>query len=280
MGSELCRRLGSRALPLGRADLDLADLNTLAERVVALRPAAVINAAAFTQVDRAEADRVACRTVNALAVQRIAIACERLRCPLVQVSTDYVFGADLKRATPYGEDDSPGPLSVYGHAKWQGEHAAAHASRHLIVRTSGLYARPTDGIQPTNFVTTMLRLGRTRPCMRVVNDQWCTPSYVPHVADAILSLLAMGAEGVWHVVNGGHTHWCDFAQEIFRQAKLPCGVTPISTSDYLAAAKRPHYSVLSTEKLDQAAGRSLPDWPAALAEYFSTSQGSDRLAEL
>lgn len=273
LGSELCRLLDSEAAGLEIDTLDLTDGPAVGETLRSLRPRVVINCAAYTQVDRAESQAEACRAVNATAVEHLARACGRLDCPLVQISTDYVFGGRPDRTTPYREDDPPSPRGVYAQTKFEGERAAARHSKHLIVRTCGLYARPVDE-RAGNFVKTMLRLGRAGNEVRVVADQHCTPSYVPHVARAILFLAGVNRPepapwGVYHVTNRGATTWHEFAGEIFRLAGMEVSLRPITTAEYAAAAPRPAYSVLDTTKYDALGGPVMPDWKAALAEYVA-----------
>jgi dTDP-4-dehydrorhamnose reductase len=290
LGSELCRLLGADAIPLDIDTLDLTDGPAVEKTLADLRPDAVINCAAYTQVDRAESEPQQCRAVNATAVEYLARACTRLDCPLVQISTDYVFGGGPERTTPYREDDPPSPQGVYARTKLEGEQAAGRHAKHLIVRTCGLYARPSDQ-RASNFVKTMLRLGATARLassatgskeVRVVADQHCTPSYVPHVARAVLFLLGLpGATarlassatgsapwGIYHVVNRGATNWYEFAAEIFRLAGIDVSLTPITTAEYAAAAPRPANSVLDTAKYHALGSPAMPDWKAALAEYL------------
>ena len=274
LGSELCRLLGADAVPLDIDTLDLTDGPAVEKTLGDLCPAAVINCAAYTQVDRAESEPQQCRAVNATAVEHLARACARLDCPLVQISTDYVFGGHPERTTPYCEDDPPSPQGVYARTKREGEQAAArHVRKHLIVRTCGLYARPADQ-RAGNFVKTMLRLGKAGKELRVVADQHCTPSYVPHVARAVLFLLGVPSGppapwGIYHVVNRGATTWYEFAAEIFRQAGIDVSLRPITTAEYGAAAPRPAYSVLDTTKYHALGGPAMPTWRDALEEYFA-----------
>ena len=270
LGSELCRQLGPRAVPLGRTQLDIASREQVEKTLLPLRPAAVINTAAYTAVDRAEQEPEVCRAVNAQAVGYLAEACAKLDCPLVQISTDYVFGQDLSRTVPYTESDPAGPLNFYGASKLAGENAAAECSRHLIVRTCGLYGPRTKQTQ-TNFVDTMRRLAGERKELRVVNDQHCTPSYTVDVAQAILFLLESGNWGLYHVVNTGATTWHDFAAEIFRCTDTSVRLEPITTAEYPTAARRPAYSVLDTAKYHTLGGPLMRPWPEALAAYLSLS---------
>jgi dTDP-4-dehydrorhamnose reductase len=275
LGGELCRRLGPAAVPLARASLDLARPETFAAILDRLRPQALINCAAWTAVDAAESDRDACFAANATAVAALAAACRARGIVLVQLSTDYVFGADRDRREPYREDDSPGPVSVYGASKLAGEEAA-RACDHLIVRTCGLYSAGDAGpVRGRNFADTMLALSRERPELRVVNDQFCTPSYVPHVAGAILALLAANVRGICHVVNAGSTTWHGFAEELLRQAGRDVRLTAIPTSEYPSPARRPGYGVLSTARL-AGLGIVLPDWRAGIRDYLASQGGRMR----
>ncbi len=272
LGGEICRQLDPGSIPLDVDTLDITQRSAVRATLRDLRPTAVINCAAYTQVDAAESERGRCRTVNALAVEHLADACTQLQCPLVQVSTDYVFAGIEKRATPFSEKDSPEPLGVYAQAKFDGEQAAAHHERHFIVRTCGLYARATDD-RAHNFVKTILRLAQRGRPLKVVDDQTCTPSFVPHVARAVLALLGVPGKtpapwGVYHVTNRGATTWYEFALEICRLAGIDAEIEPISTEEYGLAAPRPAYSVLDTAKYHATGGPEMPDWKDALAEFF------------
>lgn len=272
LGGELCRQLGADAIPLDIDTLDLTDGPAVVEKMLALNPGAIINCAAYTQVDKAETEPEKCRAVNATAVEHLARACGLLDCPLVQISTDYLFGAVVATPRPWREDDPPSPQGVYARTKLEGEQIAARHPKHLIVRTCGLYARPSD-TKAVNFVRTMLRLGSTRPELRIVADQCCTPTYVPHLARAIAFLVgAAGGRatpwGIYHATNTGQTTWHEFAAEIFRQAGMQVAIQPITTAEYGAPAARPSYSVLDTAAYHRLGGPPMPDWKAALAEYF------------
>jgi dTDP-4-dehydrorhamnose reductase len=308
LGAELCRRLGANAIPLDIDTLDLTDGQAVADKLLALKPTAVINCAAYTQVDKAESEPEKCRAVNAGAVEHLARVCGTLDCPLVQISTDYVFGATPDRPRPWREDDPPAPQGVYARTKLEGERIAARWAKHLIVRTCGLYAPRCDQ-RAANFVKTMLRLGATRSELRVVDDQCCTPTYVPHLARAIVFLLGCGKGdsprptfgrcpperpfgcsaqmgtvpfsasqtapapwGTYHVTNTGQATWREFAVEIFRLAGMKVAVRPITTAEYGAAAPRPSYSVLDTSAYHRLGGPAMPDWRAALAEYFAEGE--------
>jgi dTDP-4-dehydrorhamnose reductase len=239
-----------------------------------------LNCAAWTAVDAAEKDPSGCHAANEHAVAALAEACNGMHAVLVHVSTDYVFGADAARSEPYTEEDVPGPLSVYGRSKLAGEAAARTAHEHIIVRTCGLYAvgdrGPTRG---RNFADTMLALSQERSEVRVVSDQTCTPSYVPHVAMGMLALVRAKAQGTFHVTNSGSTSWHGFAEELFRAAGIPMTAVPISWRDYPSPVMRPSFSVLATKKLRDTAGIELPDWRTAVAEYAATARIAYGLTE-
>ncbi|MCC6125653.1 MAG: dTDP-4-dehydrorhamnose reductase [Pirellulales bacterium] len=276
LGGELCRMLGERALPLDIDVLDLTDRQATIDALLDADPELVINCAAYTQVDKAESEPELARAVNVGAVENLAEACRRLDCPLVQIGTDYVFGeggkgkAEGGSILPWTEEDEPSPRGVYAMTKWEGERAAMKWEKHIIVRTCGLYARPCDA-NAKNFVKTILRLAETKAELRVVNDQRCTPSYVPHVARATLFLAeksSNGVNGIYHATNRGFTTWHGFASEILRLANKTIPILPITTAEFAAAAPRPVYSVLDTSKYDSLGGPEMPHWKIGLQEYF------------
>jgi len=272
LGGELGRQLGEHAVGLDLPKFDLTDRDAVLRQLADIRPQAVINTAAYTQVDRAETEIDRCRAVNADGVAHLVEACRELDCTLVQISTDYVFGGQGGRSTPYRETDPPAPLGVYARTKLEGERHAARCPRHIIIRTCGLYGCPGPR-SAGNFVQTMLKLGSRKRRLRVVNDQHCTPSYVPHVARAIRFLLRCPAAGIYHVVNSGETTWWEMASEAFRRSGLAVELEPISTAEYAAAAPRPLYSVLETAKYHALAGRpAMPSWQEALGEYLRSER--------
>ena len=257
------------------ADFDMPQsLPALIERIA---PDVVVNAAAYTAVDRAESDRDAAFRANAEAPQRIAEACAARDALLVHYSTDYVFDGTGTR--PYREDDTTAPLGVYGETKLAGEQAIqASGARHLIFRTAWVYAAHGH-----NFMRTMLRLAAERDELRVVADQIGTPTPAALIADVTAMSLARPFErsGVWHLTATGETTWHGFAEAIFVAAhargliaRAP-RVVPIATADYPTPAKRPAYSVLDTARLHLDFAVDLPDWSEALArtldELESTS---------
>ncbi len=249
-----------------RPDFDLAAIGSIQAAIDAVVPDLVVNAAAYTAVDKAESDPDTALLLNGAAAGAIASACAARAIPVVQVSTDYVF--DGSKPTPYVETDLTSPINVYGASKTLGEQLVAKANpRHLVLRTSWV-------ISPFghNFVRTMLRLAAGRDRIAVVDDQYGAPTYAPHLADAILRLaLTMASApatdprwGIYNVVNRGETTWCGLARSVFeaaaaRGAHCPV-VDPIATAAYPTPARRPANSRLDTSKLERTFGIALPAW--------------------
>ncbi|QGW65971.1 dTDP-4-dehydrorhamnose reductase [Lysobacter soli] len=247
--------------------LDLGDLDAIASLVARVQPDAIVNAAAYTAVDRAEDDVEAAFRINALAPGRLAEAAVACGASLVHYSTDYVF--DGRGSRPYRDDDTTHPLGVYGRSKLDGELAiAGSGARHLILRTAWVY-----GLHGHNFLRTMLRVGAERDELRVVADQHGCPTPAWLIADVTAAVLRKGiaASGVRHLVASGETTWHGFAEAIFDEAsergliaRRPT-VTPIATADYPTRAVRPAYSVLDTTRLRDEYALELPHWRDALA---------------
>jgi len=268
LGTALTARLPGELVPLGRDALDIADAVNVVDAVRRTRPDLVINTAAYNFVDRAQDEHDKAFAVNATGPRNLAESCAALNIPLVHVSTDYVFGEDAGRHIPYTETDPPGPLSEYARGKLAGENYVRDSCpKHYVVRTCGLYGRASSPGKG-NFVETMLRLGRERGAVSVVDDQRCTPTSAADLADAIAWLITTDRYGLYHATNAGSTTWCGFATEIFRQAGLTVVVTPITTAQFGAKAPRPAYSVLDSSKLAAATGHSIRPWQDALADYL------------
>ena len=221
----------------------------------------VINAAAYTAVDKAEDDVDRAYLLNCDAVRNLADAARSHDCLLVHISTDYVFSGDSE--TPYMETDTPAPMSVYGSTKLAGERAiVASGCRAVIIRTSWLYSEYGH-----NFVKTMLKLGRERDGVRVVCDQIGGPTYAGDLAKAVMAMLEHQPEtGVefYHFANEGVCSWFDFAKAIMEMAGLPCRVEAIPSSEYPAKAHRPPFSVFNLDKTKAAIRMAIPHWRDSL----------------
>ncbi|MBX3444302.1 MAG: dTDP-4-dehydrorhamnose reductase [Planctomyces sp.] len=272
LAADLRPLLPGSVVPLTHDDIELTDPASIDRVFEAQAFDLVINAASYNLVDRAEQQPEPAFAVNAYGVRSLAQACARRAVPLLHISTDYVFGGDSDRRTPYSESDCPAPVSVYGVSKLAGEQfVRAICPQHCIVRTCGLYGLAATRAKG-NFLETMLRLAQTKPEVRVVDDQRCTPSFTEDVAAAIVALIAANARGTFHVTNSGDATWRELAEELFRQAGQSVRVTPITSAEFGAAARRPSYSVLDGLRLRAATGRDLPDWRDAVARYLKARQ--------
>jgi dTDP-4-dehydrorhamnose reductase len=271
LGMQLARKLAGEAklTALTRAELDFSDADALRAAVRSVRPEIVVNAAAYTAVDKAEQEQEAARLVNAVAPGVIAEELHKTDGWLIHYSTDYVF--DGSGSEPWRETDATGPLSVYGQTKLDGELAiAATGCRHVVLRTSWVYAA-----EGRNFLHTMLRLGRERDQLRVVDDQIGAPTSAEAITEAtrvVLSQLAAAGEdasGIYHLTCSGETSWCGFARAIFaafaEKQKTP-EVVPIPSEAYPTPAVRPRNSRLNCDKFAGRFGYRMPQWEAALAE--------------
>jgi dTDP-4-dehydrorhamnose reductase len=257
----------------GRSQLDLAVPNTLVSTLEGIRPDVIVNAAAYTAVDRAESEPDLAMTVNGVAPGILAATAQDLGALLIHISTDYVF--DGEHSHPYQETDAANPLGVYGQTKLQGEIAVRTACvTHCVLRTAWVYG--TFG--KSNFVKTMLRLGSEREEIRVVTDQIGSPTWSYDLAGAISHLIAHWQPtlaGTYHFTNSGVASWYDFAIAIFEEAKalgFPLQiqrVIPIPSSGYPTPARRPAYSVLCGDKLSALMGTPAPYWRHSLRQMLA-----------
>ncbi|HMC64913.1 MAG TPA: dTDP-4-dehydrorhamnose reductase [Gemmataceae bacterium] len=273
LGRALCPRLPGDVVPLNRQQIDLTRPEMVRSALGELRPDIVINCAAYNLVNQAESELEVAFAVNAWGVRALAQACAERDCALVHFSTNYVFGLDSDRETPYRETDAPGPVNVYGLSKLAGEYLVrALCPRHYVIRTCGLYGLRGSGGKGGNFVETMLRSAGEGKALPVVDDQVCTPSYAVDVADATVALLQSGRYGLYHVTNAGSCSWYEFARQIFQMAGINGNLSRVTSAEYAAAARRPAYSVLAPEALRAVGLPLLRAWPDALAAYLEERQ--------
>jgi dTDP-4-dehydrorhamnose reductase len=273
VSSELARLAwpeGIEIVQLGRDVCDFSQPSTITAALEATAPDFVINAVAYTAVDRAETEPDLAMAVNAEAPRKIAQTCDRIGAALVHISTDYVF--DGRKLGAYSEGDQICPLSVYGRTKESGESAIRNAlARHLIVRTSWVFAG-----HGANFVKTMLRLGAERPELRVVADQHGAPTSARDIASTLkdLILARAGGRGDWgtlHFTSNEPTTWYDFARAVIEGAELssPPKISPITTAEYPTPAVRPANSVLDCTRIRQQFGIIQPSWREALSDVLA-----------
>jgi dTDP-4-dehydrorhamnose reductase len=274
VGRELHRMLGTlgEIVAPSRQELDLSEPASIREAVRGKRPQWIVNAAAYTAVDRAESEPDLAMAVNGRGPGILAEEARRIGAALIHYSTDYVF--DGTKADPYTEDDAPNPLNAYGRSKLAGDEAIrAAGAPYLILRTSWVYAA-----RGTNFLLTVLRLAQEQDELRIVDDQVGAPTWSRHVAGATVHILGSlvsrggapalgGMSGVYNLSAAGAVSWFGFAEEILQRAQpgaVP-GLTPISSSDYRAAATRPRNSRLCCDRLRSVFGVVMPDWKTQLS---------------
>lgn len=273
---ERCLATMCEVVALDHQGMDLANPDSIRKTVREIRPSLIINAAAYTAVDKAEAEAELAMTVNGIAPGILAEEAKRLGAALIHYSTDYVF--DGAKRSPYTEDDEPNPLNVYGKTKLAGERAIqAVGAPHLILRTSWVY-----GARGKNFLLTMLRLAKEKPELQIVNDQTGAPTWSRFIAQATAQILGQvvcapngkaashwtEVTGLYHLSCGGETSWYSFAANIFGKLNTLNAIAPrlkpVSTAGYPTAAARPTYSILSNAKLADTFAFALPDWASSL----------------
>jgi dTDP-4-dehydrorhamnose reductase len=259
---------GEEVVALPRADLDITDIRTIRKAMEGHRPSIVVNCAAYTKVDLAEQEERLANAINGSAVELLAQGANEAGALLVQISTDFAF--DGASTSPYEINQPTNPLSAYGRSKVLGEIAATHAEKHVIVRTSWLF-----GVHGPNFVEAIrnqIRKG-TNP-LRVVSDQRGRPTYTPHLAEALIRLAraaneSADARGMFHYADDGECSWFDFAKAIVEESGAATEVVPVTTDEFPRPAKRPAYSVLSTERYERVTGARPESWREGLREYLT-----------
>jgi dTDP-4-dehydrorhamnose reductase len=245
--------------------LDICDKKQLDSFVRGNNISLIVNCAAYTAVDKAEDDRELCFKINRDAVRNIGEVATGNSAKVIHISTDYVF--DGQGSRPYREEDETAPQSVYGHSKLDGEKALLSVCPDaVIIRTAWLYSETGN-----NFVKTMLRLGRERDSVGVVNDQKGTPTYAGDLASAIKTVMESPRflAGIYHYTNEGVCTWYDFAKKIFELSGLPCSVKSLRTDEYPTRAIRPPYSVLDKTKIRQTYKIDIPAWEDSLTKMIN-----------
>ena len=247
-------------------EIDITDATATRSVIGKIRPDWIINCAAYNQVDKAETETEEAMRINGTAVKNIVDVIRDTSCHLIHISSDYVFNG--RANAPYSEYVIPDPLSVYGKSKLAGEKNALMHPWTMVIRTSWLYSSFGN-----NFVKTILRLGKEKGNLKVVNDQTGTPTYAADLAEAIMSIIsrvnrqqiAFNA-GIYHYSNEGSCTWYDFAVAILEESGTNCKVTPVSSEEYKSEARRPAYSVLNKKKIVENYGLTIPEWRNSLAK--------------
>ncbi len=260
LGRQLQRAGGAFAVTaVDHHTLDICSLSAAREAVRAYRPDVVINAAAYNQVDRAETEPDAAFAANALGPRNLALAAAEGSAAIVHVSSDYVFNG--RKGAPYHEYDRPDPLSVYGHSKLAGERAVQQCNpRHYVVRTAWVYEPEGHG-----FAHVMRRLAAVQREVRVVDDQFGSPTAAEDLAQGILQLIESEAYGTYHLAGGGGpASWCEFAACLFEALQLDCEAVPVPSSEFPRLAPRPTYAALTSLQDPRV---QLPDWRDGVARF-------------
>ena len=268
VGTDLRDALESRdvdVLAFAKNELDITTPRQITQVVSEHRPSIIVNCAAYTKVDDAESNEHTANAINGSAVEFLASAADSVDALLIHISTDFVF--DGEKRTPYEVNDKTNPLSAYGRSKLLGEIAASHAKQHLILRTAWLF-----GVHGPNFVEAIRnQIRKGVESLRVVDDQRGRPTYTPHLASAIFRLAqSPDARGIVHYADEAECTWFDFAKAIVEESGAAVRVTPVTTAEFPRPAKRPAYSVLSTERYERLTGVKPDSWREGLQEYLAT----------
>jgi dTDP-4-dehydrorhamnose reductase len=271
LGMDLVAELaaaGHNAISLTHADIEIGDEQSVANVIAPLEADLVINTAAMHNVEVCEQEPEQAFRVNALGPRNLARACAASAAMLIQVSTDYVFGGEKK--TPYLESDAPHPLNTYGITKLAGEHYSfANNAKTAVVRTSAIYgANPCRAKKNDNFVKMMLRLGTERGSVKVVADEFVSPTYTLDLARQIVAIAEAGAFGTFHATSNGQVSWNEFAKAIFNEAGNAARVDSATSADFPSKIRRPAYSVLDNAALRARGLDKMPDWRDALKRYL------------
>jgi len=268
LGSELVNILQDDILiPLTHIDIEMTNQEQVNDILSSNMPDVVINTSAYHRVDDCEDNIDKSFSVNAYAVRTLAKICSELRTTLVHFSTDYVFGGE--KHTPYTEDDMPNPMSVYAVSKLAGEYFARNnCQRHFVIRTCGLYGAKGISGKGGNFVELMLRLAREKRPIRVVADQIVTPTYAKELAVKVSQLIRTDHYGLYHMTNDGGCSWYEFARTAFDLTGIKANLSPTTSAEYGAKARRPAYSVLENRNLKKLGLDDMRPWKEALKEYL------------
>lgn len=264
LGYDVVNEAESRGITAVGVDIDEMDITNTKQVETVIQSGgfdAVVHCAAWTAVDKAEEMPEACRKVNAGGTKNIADVCATLNIPLMYFSTDYVF--DGQGTKPWSEYDERHPLNVYGETKFEGELCVEKLPKHFIIRIAWVF-----GKNGNNFIKTMLRLGKERGKVNVVNDQIGSPTYTFDLAKLVIDMIQTDKYGTYHVTNEGICSWYEFACEIFRQVGMDVEVIPVNSSDFPVKAVRPKNSRMNKTELDKNGFKRLSNWKDALTRYL------------
>jgi len=260
LGTDCAQVLGDRhdILAIDLDELDITDQSDVKKTVQRFSPNIILNCAAYTQVDACETEKALAWKVNVNGPKNLALSAKDCHAQMIHVSTDYVFDGTREAPRPYREDDEPGPISYYGRTKLEGEIAVKEiTSNHMIVRTAWLY-----GLNGSNILKTFLRLALKNPDkeMKVVNDQFGSPTWSYRLALQIAQLIEAKGQGIYHVTSEGYCTWYELAQYFLQEMNVPHRVIPCSTEEYPTPATRPKNSILENSRLKEQGIHLMPFW--------------------
>lgn len=265
---DLQKKSGIEVVCMNHSQIELTDKNSVLQSITSLSPDIVINSGAYVKVDDCEDNAAHAIQVNALGAGYVADAVQKVGAVCVYMSTDYVF--DGIKETPYLEDDPAYPINIYGVSKLSGEHMVrSYSSKHYIIRTSGLYGLAGTSGKGGNFVETIIDLAKQGKPLKVVDDQVLTPTFTKDLSATITKLIDNTDYGTYHITNSGECSWFSFAKAILDITGLETELTPTTTLEYGAKAKRPAYSVLSNKKVKASGISAVRAWEEALENYIS-----------
>ncbi|WP_315072948.1 dTDP-4-dehydrorhamnose reductase [uncultured Clostridium sp.] len=270
LGFDVVKELNKRnieCLGIDKGELDITDSNSVDEYILKLKPECIIHCAAYTAVDRAEDEEEICTKVNVYGTENIAKACKNVDAKMIYISTDYVFNGQGEE--PFEVDGNIKPASVYGKTKYEGELKVKEIlDKYFIVRISWVF-----GINGSNFIKTMIKLGKEKESLNVVCDQIGSPTYTFDLAPLLCDMAVSEKYGTYHATNEGFCSWAEFASEIMKKENLECKINHIPTSEYPANAARPFNSRLSKKSLVDGGFDLLPNWKDALERYLTELRG-------
>jgi dTDP-4-dehydrorhamnose reductase len=279
LGSELVKfykEKGEPSIGLNHRDIEVTDYDNVRRVMAEYNPRVVINTAAYHKVDACEENPQHAFGINAIGARNVAIACADVGATLVHMGTDYVFDGEM--GSPYREENSANPVNVYGTSKIAGEMFVQNIlPEHFIIRTAAIQGLSKSSVKGSNFIETMLKLGKERGLVQVVSDQITSPTYAPDLADGIFKLIRTGAYGTYHLTNKGNCSWYEFAKEIFAIENVDVKVVPIPTDEasklFNYKARRPLNTSLDISKAE-ATGVKMRLWQSAVAAYLNEGRAN------
>lgn len=255
--------------PLSHKDIEITNIEDTKKVLEKINPDIVINTAAYHKVDEVEDNPEKAFLVNSVAQKNLAEICETNKWTLVFISTDYVFGLDKERNASYIETDTPGPINVYGVSKLAGEYFTRYiCKKHFVIRVCGLFGVAGSSGKGGNFVELMIKLGKEKGKVNVVNDQILTPTYTKNIAENLQELLKTENFGLYHMTSEGQCSWWEFTSEIFKQLKMKAKCNPVASSFFKTRAKRPAFSVLENYNLKKIGLNKMRSWKENLKLYL------------